>query len=493
MYFDREEKVFSLAGTASALQRTNLALTWQEFFGYLIVAGLYLEGRSHPNNSDLAKLSQPKFELPYVQTYAFNFSRTIAKGLSERWYVLHEANETSDEERGLLEDMVELFLTEGKSFKLMKAGTFLKIAAARELSPAGMVFAHYASIMFGQTEFAEPTKIPKLYISRFGNIHLSKSDEVTFGSPALVYGSSGPNQEKVTALWALFSAIKGTVEEYELAPDQLFFWLSQLAFLSEDACNWDARITFPQAAAAASAAATLGLCGTQYNQVVTKFYHSLVWRGEGKTTILNWTLFKHCLNLMIPEGCTSEQLADFSSSEYKSLLNPTVSSSTASSYRDGFDLALEALDATPVEEEENKKELTTSMGSDSKESAEDEVVAPDSDPEHDVTAPADGESDPAVPPPAPTQGDVGEKDTIGLISFDTTGEGIDADLYRSAVLALRERLQSDDSVPVTAEIKDSLNYWVNSFLYRASISATQTQIETLGLQRYLKNVATKGK
>ena len=80
------------------------------------------------------------------------------------------------------------------------------------------------------------------------------------------------------------------------------------------------------------------------------------------------------------------------------------------------------------------------------------------------------------------------KNNIGIISFDRTGENVDDDLYRSAVVALNDRLRADDKITISADVRDALDYWVNGYLYLAAISSTKEQINTLGLQQFLKNI-----
>jgi hypothetical protein len=82
-----------------------------------------------------------------------------------------------------------------------------------------------------------------------------------------------------------------------------------------------------------------------------------------------------------------------------------------------------------------------------------------------------------------------DEDTIGLISFDKTGEGVNEDLYRMAVVALNDRFKSDDSISIAADVKDALNFWVNGYLYRTAIAATKERIVSLKLQSFLKDVS----
>jgi hypothetical protein len=146
--------------------------------------------------------------------------------------------------------------------------------------------------------------------------------------------------------------------------------------------------------------------------------------------------------------------------------------------------ALEALDSD------------TETSGDEKDSSMDSEVDPSEDTTDDIsskkkvqTDPSveDGGNDPTLPDPAvPAVSPGMTEDTIELISFNKTGEGLEEDLYRSAVVVLNDKLKSDDEIAIDAEVKDALDHWVNGYLYRAAISVTKERIKRFGLQKYLK-------
>ena len=161
--------------------------------------------------------------------------------------------------------------------------------------------------------------------------------------------------------------------------------------------------------------------------------------------------------------------------------------------RVGLSMALEALDGAP-DTDDSDDGASGDGDQSSKEDQTSDNDAPDPTPPVRDPAVDDGAADPGVPPPAlPTGAPTLETDTIDLISFDKTGEGVNATLYRNAVVALNAKLRADASIPVTAEVRDALDFWVNGLLYRAAISSTIGQIGQLGLQKYLKAVSTEGR
>jgi hypothetical protein len=231
------------------------------------------------------------------------------------------------------------------------------------------------------------------------------------------------------------------------------------------------------------------------------FYKEFLYGSTETRSISRGSLLNVILNLMMEKMGESRLGHLFTSGSYYTKLSTVRSLTGKTRCRPAIlRMALEALDPELLSEEDPADDSDTPPEAPEPDVPDDtavdptkdpttaEPVATDSDPQTDV-----GGFDPSTPFPAvPVSVVDQDKNTIDLISFDKSGEGVNEDLYRSAVVALNDRLRSDDSLSIKAEVREALTYWVNGFLYRTAISATQDQIAYLRLQHHLKNVLTKG-
>lgn len=496
MYFCKDEKVFSLAGTCGVVQRTNLTSLWEEFFSYLVVAGFYVEGtQGNVYEQNSLRLSSEGFLFP-CGVYQDKFGRLLSQGLKERYRALLNHGDVNTKERTFLENVEDLFDIASRGYAQITGQQFIQIADARGFSEDMTAVARYAGAMYGQKSFGEDTMVPRLYLSLFGNIHLSKEDSFLLTKPEWTYGSKDASGCVITPLFALLSAQVSAFATFD-NPGEVLCEVAGTYSLLRNHTNYFDQLPLPAAATACYVANTLGY-GAAYGpaNISRLFYQNFLLGGLRVTKLTSRPLLYALIDLMgkTADGETPSELL-LPTSCYKQLFQ--LCGGPGQLRRQSYlESALEALDSDPDLDEEDPEGPTEDSPepptAQEPEAVDDTVTNSDEDPEPDPLTDTNG-YDPAVPAPAVPAGTPSmEKDSIGLISFDKTGEGIDEDLYRRVVVALNDKIQSDDSVPVTARAKEILNFWVNGYLYRANISATKDRIASLGLEEHLKNILTKG-
>jgi hypothetical protein len=531
MFFSRDEKVFSVSKTRDKIPVDDVSLLFSEFFCYLLITGLYLEGNNKNGVSwDIPNLSETDYKSDFYwnNTYNQQLGKIYLGELITRLRVLLNHPDVLDDEKRMLRQIDGIFRNDNNSYGYqLSARDILSVAYRRVFTNDMMIIAHYVAVTFGQTEFPDPKEIPSIYISLFGNLHIAHHDRILVSPPSLLYGSM-VNGEKVTALWSLVSSmVDGLSNKYHPGYN-LGETLKSFNFLSELPLR-STSISYPRYAAALDVDRALKLDKTQYGLIplITTAYKEFMYGGViyndvNTIDVSRRILLNNILDLMMEKvGVDHKGQLFADNSNYRKLMND--SSIRLNSPKipvileyaiESLDSGLEALDKdvegfeqddTTDKKKKRKKKDDLSMLDSSKEEDETEED-PVEEPTDDSTENKDTNTDtteedpviedpqtdnngydPANPPPVvPAGAPSMEKNNIGLISLDKSGEGFDEDLYRRAVIALNDRLRDDDNISIKAEVKASLDQWVNSLLYRASIDATKEQISSLGLQEYLK-------
>lgn len=487
MRFTNGEKVFSLCRTSTALPRDDIKALFEQFYCYLLVTGLYREGEGVVGvHWDINRLSDKVFEIP-SGAYASGLNNLLAKGLKERFDALMAHRWLTQSERDTLGKFDGIFTPSTLSYRTLTGREILAIAYARGFSNDMMVIARYVAVTFGQLDFPSPKMVPRLRLSVFGNIHLIRPDEqstseedqrstVILEQPLLRYGSTSPQGDNVTALWALLSSQISTLchslEPGELLGDTLVNFM----FLGNDHSE-EKTVPAPRYASSLYMRRIIGLDGINPIEVSAMFYKNFLFGSLEVDKVSRRSVLDAIINLMMEKmGETHLDHLFLSNSYYQGLQGGSITRTKNTQTPRLLQCALEALDA------EDPKESTddTPEDSDGDLSSDNPFGDPDTD---------SSGFDPSAPPALTPK--LGE-DTIDLISFDKTGEGVNESLYRAAVVALNDRFRKDDSLPIPVSVRDQLDYWVNGFLYRTAIKETQDLIKSLHLQKYLKPVLTKG-
>ena len=488
MYFRKEEKVFSLSGTSGIILRDDLTALWSEFFCYLLVYGFYAEGNASTEYGIFESSNTIADGLSTTcTTYHESIGRRLVDGLKDRYFAILNHGSLTPAERQLLEAFNHVFSAANPLLSEITGRKIVTVAATRGFSTVMTAVAHHVAVMYGQKDFVASLELPRLYLSKFGNIHLSAGEAVKLGIPTLVFGERHESGLKVTPLWAYLSAVAESPlfcdEDYNGPGDKFTNYFADLTFLTERSfCGQ--IVTLPQVVAATRVQMHLDIYQQECRSLTATFYQEFLYGRAGNLTIVNHPLYLDILDVMMNKmGCAYlSSLFAIESPNKRWLGSATIYGSTPP--RSALlNYALEALDSDlePAKDPESPEVITD----------DDAGAAEDSDPNMDPSTESGG-FDPSTPPPAAPLPQQDDKDTIGLISFDKTGEGIDEDLYRRAVVALNDRIQSDDSLPITPKVKESLNQWVGGWMYRTAIGATKDQISSLGLKKYLEEVPTKG-
>lgn len=478
MLFCREEKVFSLSRTAVVVPYSDVSLLFSELYCYLLIAGLFREGCGIGGlRYVVSNISEDSFTLS-EGSYANGLGYLISDGLKKRFDALYHHRDLSHREQDLLATLDAIFSNNRAWYSALKGKDLLSVAHNRNFSEDMIAVAHYVAVAFGQYDHAPSVDLPKLYISVFGNIHLSKTETVTLDQPQLIYGSTIEDGSDVTTLWAIVSAMVGTLSQTTDGPmpgNMLGETLASFAFMSEHS-EFEKSIPIPTFAQALYVQRLMGL--DEYNPVSlsASFYNDFLFGTTDSLKVSRQTLLLMVLDLMMKKTGDARRDHLFpANSFYRKLATTKTISSTNPKRPAIFQFALEAL--APEETDDTNSEDTSSSDEDVTEDPQDE----------------DGGYDPSNPlPSALAVTPVMDKDTIDLVSFDKTGEGVNEYLYRQAVVALNDRLRSDDTLPISAETREALDAWVDGWIFRTAISATVDQIAALNLQSYLKNILDKG-
>lgn len=491
MFFKKDEKVFSLSGTSSIVLTHDISRLWSEFYSYLLIAGFYREGE--PCGEDRLSIrptliSDSQFAFTEA-AYNPKLGKLITTGLTQRFHALLNHSDLTESERNLLGDLNGLFSPEIKSYYKLSANQIHSVALARNFSTNDAVIAHYVAQTYGQVDFLSETELPRLYISLFGNIHLSSEDTIKVTAPALLYASISEEHTRVTALWSFLSTLIDGLSEFEYPGNVLSDMFGSFLFITNTS-DWQKNLTIPKVSASLYMEALLGGNVARSGSVPARFYQMFLYGHQGNIDISRRVLLNVLLDLMVKKvGNTHRSHMFPSGSIYRKL------SDTSRIYgrepRRSFilDYALEALDETPSLKDDVAEPTDSLKDKESGDSSD--TPLPDDEDEGTTRLPSteSGGFDPSVSRPTSPLAELSAEDTIGLISFDKTGEGVDEDLYRMAVVALNDRFKSDSSISVAADVKDALNFWVNGYLYRTAISATKEQIVSLKLQKFLKTVS----
>lgn len=479
MIFLKNEKVFSLSKTSAYIPYGSITDLFSEFYCYLLVAGLFVEGEGFTGlHCVVPKISSKDFFL-FSGSYRSGLAQLISKGLQNRFLTLKNHTDLSEVEKDLLESIDGIFSNDGSFFSRLSGKSLFGVAVNRNFSDDMTVIAQYVARTFGQWDYPEPCSVPSIYLSIFGNIHLSRDKMIVLENPILHYGRKNPDGQVVTALWSLISAQLSSFISNPANPypgDELGETLSGFGFLTE-CSEFSQEISIPTYAAALYSERVIGIDSSNPVSLSASFYRSFLYGRIDETIISRKVYLDIILDLMMEKmGETHLSHLFKPNSFYRKLSTTSKLTSKIPKKPLILQFALEKLDTEQKNEDDILNEESTSQ----EDSAEDPQTE-------------DGGYDPSTPAPAVPFGtsDI-DKDTIGLISFDKSGEGVDEDLYRAAVVALNDRLRSDDTLTIEAEVKDALDYWVNGFLYRTAIKATKDQIAVLNLQQYLKNISTKG-
>jgi len=484
--FCKDQRVFSLSGTSDVVLYGDLKSLWSEFFCYLLIAGLYKEGDNvNTPICDGNFISSKNFSLSN-SVYNYKLGRLIAKGLTARFNAILTDPYTNENEKGLLEELNGLFCPEDRTYLNLSANRILGVAIGRQLDQSMVTIAHYVSVMYGQNSFPNDTLLNKLYISLFGNIHLVKENmdqKIKVTEPLVKYGQTVDKCGTVSPMFAMLSSLTSGYASLKYGAANFIEDIGSYLFLSESNI-WDNSITLPKAVSAANITLKTGIDEAPTYSLVGNFYHSFLYGSLDNIDIIRHPIFLFILDHMVKMmGESHRNYIIPPTSIYRKILNTATLRSGSTTKRPILlSYALEALgpDSESTETSDDKKDSSASPEGD------EDIPSEEEDPKTDPST-EDGGYDPGAPPPAePSVVPRMAKDTIELISFDKTGEGVEEDLYRTAVVVLNDRIKEDDSIEVSADIKDSLNQWVNGYLYRSAISATKDRIKALKLEKYLK-------
>lgn len=517
MFINKQEKVFSLRKSVGFMITSDLASLWGEFFAFAFLAGLYKEGdeagpKLYPTNSSLKNKDFSNWMSN--EAYSPKLGELIGRGLQERYAVLNRLSGVTSAEIRILEYFNDVMCGNPITYNRVSAKQILGVAQQRGLSDDMKVIAHYVAVMFGQSDFPEETILPFVYINCFGNIYLSAQFSVRVGTPSLVCSQRVDTRSTASPFFAFLSsfaesltdtialdseeAVRNGIRPYgnlaEVLENYVFIGNPNPYFQPYKA----ASITAPKACSAANAMDRMGFKTSVLSGPSEIFYQQTLFGHISGARVIRGDLLVYIVNLMERKSDDILPVIPTSDSAVGCLLRGNYNFySKFSTCRPvpTLEYALEALEAdskAPENEEDDDaspdKDSPDGLKQDDTEDKASSAEGPEQDPAAD-----DGGYDPSVAPPStPAKGPGLQENTIGPISFDKTGEGIEADLYRDAVVALNDRVQGDDSIGVDAETKDSLNFWVNMFLYKAAITATKDLISSLGLEDYIKSVSMKG-
>lgn len=493
MFFNPQEKIFSLRKTVASLPKYDLTKLWEEFYCYLLVSGLYLEG-DETNNlyRKRGPISSKDFYLE-SSLYHREIGRQLTQGLKERYRAIEAHEDTNDKERLFLNKINYLFSQDKGYYADLTGKDLYSIALSRQFSDAMLTIAHYVAVTYGQKSYPEAKLLKKLYFSVFGNIHLSDEFKHLVEVPLFPYASLTESGDIVTPLFSLVSSqLLHFVSESEFSGDALCDYVSGFNFLNDSYLKGH-TVTIPTQASINVMTMIMGLDDHLPIELAQKFYRDFFYGSLYEIKILRNGVLINILHAMMKKMGETQLRHLFSATSPQYLLvtrekfrRKTYSSPSL------FSFALEALEAqetkddavspsdeTPEDESSDNQDLNLDQELDDDADQDDPSITEDPQ-----TSP--GGYDPTNSPPSDPVGKDEDNDSIGLISLDKAGEGVDDDLYRSAIVALNDRLKQDDNLDVDQKVKDALDYWVNGFLYKASVQSTKDYLASLKLASYLK-------
>lgn len=493
MFFNPQEKIFSLRKTVASLPKYDLTKLWEEFYCYLLIAGFYLEGDdpSQPYSNKKA-ISDKEFYL-FPKLYSSEIGRQVTQGLKDRYRAINDHEDTSDKERFFLNKLNYLF-TQDRGYYIDLTGKDLySIALARNFGDDMLTIAHYVAVTYGQKSYPEAKALKKLYLSAFGNIHLSNTQMQLTEEPLLPYMSLAESNDVVTPLFSLASSqLSHFVNEKEFSGDALCDYLSGFNFLNDSFLKGNVT-TIPTQASINVMTMIMGLDEHAPIEVAQRFYRDFFYGSLNEIKILRTGVLINILHAMMKKMGETQlrHLFTADSPQYLFVTRDKFSRKTYSS-PSLFSFALEALEAQETKDDavSPSDETPEDESSDVNDLDLDQELSDDADQddpsitEDPQTSP--GGYDPTNSPPSDPVGKTEDNDNIGLISLDKAGEGVDDDLYRSAIVALNDRLKQDENLAIDQKVKDALDYWVNGFLYKASVQSTKDYVASLKLAQYLK-------
>ena len=499
MYFNRDEKVFSLSKTYAALPYGNVTQLWEEFYAYLLLAGTIVETVdprfSLPQTRQLGSSEFILFSTTYDQTLV----TMVGSGLNQRYKALKERSDLRDAERALLGKLENILNHDRAWYQALTGKELFSVAVMRQFSEPFLQIAKYVAVAFGQSDFIKDQTAPRLYLSVFGNIHLSYQDQVTLTAPCLTYGSDVKGC-RVGVLGSLFSAQIPTLVQADY-PGDLFFDMVLGFNLLRSFTMAGCGVSFPQLVSSAYNKKQLEGEGHFKSPIISLFYDNFLYGSISEKQLFYMPIIINILDLIEETLHTRNRSLLFCpTSPYSNLVFRDRIESREDKRPALFEYALETLDSQetktkspPADDESDEtssplKPPTKKAPQDSSSKEDLATQTEDTDPQFD-----DGGYDASTPTPVVPGGPPSQnKDNMSLFSADKTGEGVNEDLYRDAIVALNDRLRNNDMSLVDSDTKEALDYWVNQNLYRLSIAETKKQMDLMGLQKYLKDILVKG-
>lgn len=475
--------MFSLSGTTNVVLHGDEKSLWSEFFCYLLISGFYNEGEGPYTVKPINNLISNKDFYLWNNNYSGRIGSMIGKGLHDRYVALRAHPYLNDKERKVLDKLDGLFSGD-KSYFDLSGKDILGIAISRQLPEDMITIAQYVSRMYGQLDFPNDTMLPKLYISIFGNIHLAKHDyaNIKVSVPVVRYGQVINEACRVSALYAFLSSLIEGYAALENGAQNFLEDIGSYQLAAEPVSYGNTAIALPRVINAYNVALSTGAYDTEPFSLVSKAYHNFLYgtTTTGSIDIIRHQVFKVILDHMVKMmGEVHLSRIVPPTSIYQKILRSSVIRRCEPKRSVLLNYALEALDSDTEASGDEKDSSVSSEETPEDTSSKDKI---ETDPSVE-----DGGNDPTLPDPAvPAVRPGMAEDTIELISFNKTGEGLEEDLYRSAVVVLNDKLKNDDEITIDAEVKDALDHWVNGYLYRAAISVTKERIKRFGLQKYLK-------
>jgi hypothetical protein len=493
MHIDKHEKVMSLAKTTGVVFASNPSMVWGELFGYVFLACLYQEG--------VSKIS-PRYDTLALNSecYSAKLGQMIEKGLRERIAFLEARSATTALDKTTLEWFKAALTRTRLGGSSISARKIIGTAVRNNVSDDMKVVAHYVAMMIGTTDFPKEVTLPFIYISLFGNIYLSGQYSVRVQEPTSVFLSTLPDGRVINPLTSFISSFaRSLTDEVEFGSEESIVngvrpvgsfdeVVSSYNFAGLDPADYaktflkDRVNTIPQ-----QASVNVLMDLTQFNPLVwtapAELFYENIFTNARIAKTNNAEQFKTMLDDVVRDA--DAKLPVYLRARPDSDSDGGNSCVEAVGRHALLAVALEAMgdEDGALDDENTGADDQTPKGQDDPEATpEDTGSADDSAGDTEETDSMDQNN---FSEPTPEGGD---ENSIGRISFDTSGESDDADLYRKMVLALNDRIQADDQAPVTSDARRSLNMWVNYYLYRTPISATQRVLENLGLSEFIESV-----
>lgn len=499
MFFKSETKVFSLEQTSNDGPSGRVSELFEELFCYLLLYGLYREEVDFISNDSRYTVTGNNVDATMAYTYNMRLGSLIGNGFSLRLSMLHRNPHLNDREQRFCRALDQLFQPDQSRYYDIDGMLFLDIAKTYQFCDAMTAIAHYAAVAFGQRYDPAPAQLPKLSISAFGNIHLDSDCPVQVSVPLLRYGAILERGDRVTALWALMSAQIDDLLTREYPGEALLDQVAQFTFATDSMPPM--ALTIPRYAVSLKMQAMTDIPDRITPFAISAFYKRFLYGADYRLSILHREQLDFIFNvMMVRSGISPADHLLYPDSCYGKLCYVTSVTGKTRALPTVIRYALESLDASPPDDGLNDSSQASGDADEDPDAASADTDAPPTDDDasasdsNDLSSvdgemPSDSGADGVSPDGTPASG---PEEEDALISFRTGGEGVNADLYRAAVIALNDRLQKDDSVPVSSDVKEALRHWVNGFLYRTSFDTTVARIASLKLQSYVKYVSTKG-